>query len=60
MALRIEYIQDGEVVMMVPCPADIDIAKKNALAGFDRFGADTARILDMDDGGRVIEVLKRG
>ena len=58
MALRIEYLRRGERVMLIPCPKSLDGAKLDALVGLAHFDADTARILDMDHGGKVVAVVK--
>jgi len=59
MALRIEYLRNGEKVMIVACPKWLEEAKIDAVEGLGFYQADTARILDMEDNGKVVAVVKR-
>lgn len=58
MALRIEYYDGGKLVMVVPCPKTLDAAKLDALEGLGHFKADLAKILDMDNKGKLVGVVK--
>ena len=59
MALRIVYLSNEETVMIISCPKLLKDAKPDALEGLAVYNADTARVLDMDNGGKVIWELKR-
>lgn len=59
MALRIEYLRGGEKVMVVVFLKSSDEAVKEAQDGLKRFNADSARILDMDNGGKEVGMVKR-
>lgn len=60
MAFRIEYFSKGVLVGGVPCPKSLLDAKENAKRGIKLHGADFAKIVDMDDHGKVIAVVKLG
>lgn len=59
MALRIEYLKLTERVMIVSCPKNLEEAKADAMKGLALFGADTAQVIDMDRGGKLVGVVKR-
>ncbi len=60
MALRIVYLSNGSTVMIVSCPKSLKDARDDALKGLAVYGADTAQVLDMDNGGKVVAMVKRG
>lgn len=57
MAFRIEYFRADVKVMAVPCPKHLRDAELVALEGLRLFKADKARILDMDNGGKVVATI---
>ena len=59
MALRIEYFRKGEKVGAVPCPRLEHEVLNVALNGLVQHDADMARVLDMDDKGRLLSVVRR-
>jgi hypothetical protein len=59
MALQIEYFRLGVQVGTVPCHKKLWEAKAAAADGLVNHNADLARILDMDNNGSIIGVVKR-
>jgi hypothetical protein len=59
MALRIEYFRQGVQVGAVPCPTTLEEAKMAALEGLFIQNADLAKIVDMDNKGKLVGVVKR-
>ena len=58
MALRIEYFRQGVQVGAVPCPKTPEEAKIAALEGLFIHSADLAKILDLDNKGKLVGVVK--
>ena len=59
MALQIEYFRMGVPVGTVPCLKKLWEAKIACTDGLVNHNADLARILDMDNNGSIIGVVKR-
>jgi hypothetical protein len=59
MSFRIEYFRDDIKVGADPCLKPLDDAFKDALIGLGIHNADRARILDMNQKGKQVGVMKR-
>jgi hypothetical protein len=57
MGLRIEYYNSSDLVMVASTSKSLVGAEKEAVAGLREFGADRAKIRDMDDGGKTLMVI---
>jgi len=59
MTFRIEYYRDEVKVAAVSCPKSKADAQTDAIFGLGVYDADVARILNMDDNGKVVGTVRR-
>ena len=57
-AYRIEFFKGSQLVMALACPKTLDDAKTLAQSKLAAFGADKARIRDMDREGHIVGMVE--
>jgi hypothetical protein len=59
MGYRVAYFRDGIKILAVPWPKSLEEALESAKDGMAQYGADEARVLDMDNKGAIVGTVKR-